>query len=233
MITTPSMGLKRWDQPNDVFSYTELSDNFALIDSHDHTTGKGVQIPTAGIANLAVIDTKIANDAVTTSKILSANVTDAKLASPTTGMYKELKSGAGTWSGSLTANQLVSLGNGPSLSVSPYSYYYAFYFDPADYAVASKTLKIRLRAWVGNATFTGGGTWAAFLIAATGGISAAGNITTVGASAASANLVAAGTVNTSGDVTPPAAGYYFFGVQNSIAGAGIFSVGVQLQYRHV
>lgn len=89
MITTPSMGLKRWNDPNDIFSYTELSDNFALLDSHDHTTGKGVQIPTGGIANLAVTDTQIANnaitagkiasDAVTTAKILNSNVTVSKL----------------------------------------------------------------------------------------------------------------------------------------------------------
>lgn len=73
------MGLKRWDQPNDIFSYIELSDNFALLDNHDHTSGKGVQVPTGGIANLAVTDTKIANDAVTTNKILNDAVTTAKI----------------------------------------------------------------------------------------------------------------------------------------------------------
>ena len=79
MITTPSMGLKRWDQPNDIFSYTELSDNWAAIDAHDHTTGKGVQVPSGGIANLAVTEPKIANDAVTTNKIAADAVTDTKI----------------------------------------------------------------------------------------------------------------------------------------------------------
>lgn len=81
MITTPSMGLKRWDQPNDVFSYVELSDNFNLLDLHDHTSSKGVQIPTGGLANLAVTNTKIANDAVDASKIATGAVGSTELAS--------------------------------------------------------------------------------------------------------------------------------------------------------
>lgn len=58
---------------------TSVSDSNTLVDAHDHTTGKGVQIPTGGIANLAVTAGKIAADAVTTAKILDANVTKAKL----------------------------------------------------------------------------------------------------------------------------------------------------------
>jgi hypothetical protein len=117
MITTPSMGLKRWDQPNDVFSYTELSDNFNLLDAHDHSSGKGVQVPTGGIANLAVTGPKVAADAIDASKIaanavgtteivdgsvtggklaagsvtnanLAGGITDAKLASPNNAAWR-------------------------------------------------------------------------------------------------------------------------------------------------
>lgn len=49
---------------------TTQSTGFTTIDQHDHTTGKGVQIPAGGIAS----------NAVTTVKILDANVTRAKLA---------------------------------------------------------------------------------------------------------------------------------------------------------
>src|SRR4051794_6322904 len=84
-ITTPSMGLKRWDQPNDIFSYVELSDNFALLDNHDHSSGKGVQIPTAGIANLAITDTKIATNAVTNGKIINDAVDASKIAALAVG----------------------------------------------------------------------------------------------------------------------------------------------------
>lgn len=79
MITTPSMGLKRWDQPNDVFSYTELSDNFAAIDSHDHSSTKGVQVPTGGVANLAIDNTKIAANAVDGGKIAAASISASHL----------------------------------------------------------------------------------------------------------------------------------------------------------
>jgi hypothetical protein len=79
MITTPSMGLKRWDQPNDIFSYTELSDNFNLLDLHDHTAGKGVQIPTNGLANLSVTNPKLAAGAVDSSKLAAGAVNNAAL----------------------------------------------------------------------------------------------------------------------------------------------------------
>ncbi len=81
--TTPNMGLRRWDQPADLFSYTELANNWTAVDNHDHTPGKGLQIPTAGIANLAVDSAKLASDAVTTAKIAAAQVTGVKVAGNT------------------------------------------------------------------------------------------------------------------------------------------------------
>lgn len=69
---------------------TSISNSFTLIDAHDHTTGKGVQIAAGGLATSAVTTAKIldgtiiagdiASDAVTTAKILDANVTTAKIA---------------------------------------------------------------------------------------------------------------------------------------------------------
>jgi microcystin-dependent protein len=89
-LTLTNMGLIEWDQPTDHFSYTDLASNWNKVDIHDHTVGKGVQIPTGGIANLAVTlqkiadlgvgTTKIANLGVTTAKIADANVTTAKIA---------------------------------------------------------------------------------------------------------------------------------------------------------
>lgn len=78
-ITTLNMGLKRWDQPNDIFSYVELSDNFAAIDTHDHTSGKGVQVPTDGLVNLAVTQQKIANLAVGSGQIADLGVITGKI----------------------------------------------------------------------------------------------------------------------------------------------------------
>jgi hypothetical protein len=87
-VTTSNMSLKRWNLSGDGFSYTELSDNFNLIDAHDHTTGKGVQVPTAGIANSAVTLAKLATNSIDATKILDASVTDTELASPNNAVWR-------------------------------------------------------------------------------------------------------------------------------------------------
>ena len=79
-IVTPNMGLDSWNSVSDLFSYTQLANNWTDIDNHDHTSGKGVQIPTAGIQNLAVDSTKLSSNAVTTAKITDLNITTVKIA---------------------------------------------------------------------------------------------------------------------------------------------------------
>jgi microcystin-dependent protein len=88
-LTLTNMGLIEWDQPTDHFSYTDLAANWNKIDVHDHSTGNGVQIPTGGLADLAVTlakiadsavgASKIANNAVGTSKVADGAITTAKL----------------------------------------------------------------------------------------------------------------------------------------------------------
>lgn len=58
---------------------TSDSNSFTLIDAHDHSSGKGKQIVTGGITDLAVTSAKLASDAVTTAKIADSNVTTAKI----------------------------------------------------------------------------------------------------------------------------------------------------------
>lgn len=60
---------------------TSVSNSLTNVDNHDHTTGKGLQIPTGGIADSAVTTVKIADLNVTTGKIAANAVTRAKLAS--------------------------------------------------------------------------------------------------------------------------------------------------------
>lgn len=83
-IIIPSLGDVNWA--------TLIKDScFQKISEHDHTGGgKGVQIGTAAIANLAVTTgkiadlavttAKIANTAITTGKVLDEAITEAKLA---------------------------------------------------------------------------------------------------------------------------------------------------------
>jgi microcystin-dependent protein len=85
MLTLPNLGLTQWPSPSDHFSYVELANNWKAIDDHDHTTGKGVQIPTGGLANLAVTLGKLASDSVDASKIVNGSVGSAELASGAVG----------------------------------------------------------------------------------------------------------------------------------------------------
>lgn len=64
MFVTPNMGLTAWDQPDDNYDHTQLATNFSDIDDHDHSLGKGKQIPSGGLANDAVTGDKLADNAV-------------------------------------------------------------------------------------------------------------------------------------------------------------------------
>ena len=88
-ISSPQMGLKIWNLLTDDYDHAELADNWAKVDQHDHTSGKGVQIPTGGIADGAITAPKIdpsalptltlADGSVVTSKIVDGAVTTSKI----------------------------------------------------------------------------------------------------------------------------------------------------------
>lgn len=78
--TTPNLGLTVWNLGTDFFSPSALAADWDALDAHDHSSTKGVQIPTAGLANLAVTTAKIADLNVTAAKLASTGVTADKLA---------------------------------------------------------------------------------------------------------------------------------------------------------
>jgi hypothetical protein len=81
MQNTNNMGLVIWDQPQtDKFSHTDYDNNLTKIDQHDHTTGKGVQIPTAGIAPQAIDNTRLAPNAVQQANIAPGAVGTTQIA---------------------------------------------------------------------------------------------------------------------------------------------------------
>jgi hypothetical protein len=51
---TPKMGLHTWNQPLDPYDFEQLTNNWNIVDYHDHSPGRGVQIPMGGIAAGAV-----------------------------------------------------------------------------------------------------------------------------------------------------------------------------------
>ena len=71
-ISSPDVGATDYEDT--------VEDTTSKIDAHDHTTGKGVQIPSAGIEDDAITADKILADAVTTAKIADDAVTTAKMA---------------------------------------------------------------------------------------------------------------------------------------------------------
>jgi hypothetical protein len=80
-VALSNMGLISWTAGGDFFSASDLSSNWSKVDAHDHTPGKGVQIPSGGLANGAVTGVKLAADAVDATKILDGSVGSAELAS--------------------------------------------------------------------------------------------------------------------------------------------------------
>lgn len=62
MIVLPNMGLVKWDSINDYFSHVQLAANMEALDSHNHTAGKGVQIPYGGLAEQSVSFSNLRSD---------------------------------------------------------------------------------------------------------------------------------------------------------------------------
>lgn len=78
-IETPNMELLI-PSVNDTDYPSSVSTSFTNIDRHDHSTGKGVQVVSAGIADGAIATAKLADASVSTAKLIDASVTQAKRA---------------------------------------------------------------------------------------------------------------------------------------------------------
>lgn len=239
---TPYMNLTKWDSLNDPFSHAQLAANIDFIDGHDHSEGKGKKIPGDGIealairsfhlsdgvlstekiADSAVTAPKIATGAITSSQISSsAAIPDTKLASPPNGIYRTMFDNIlvvtdGTASGTTYINQVagVALASGGSSSVpTP-----VFYFDDADYAIAGKTTKLRLRV-VANTNATASavtttvGLYPVTAVAGGADVESTTAGTVVSGSTVAFASPSASTRNqgNSGNFDVPADGYYTFG----------------------
>jgi len=56
------MGLRVWDQAGDAYDHTQQANNWARVDYHDHTPGRGVQIPSDGIEPGAITAIHLSGD---------------------------------------------------------------------------------------------------------------------------------------------------------------------------
>lgn len=125
-----NMGLRVWDQTSDLYDHDQLADNWYKVDLHDHTPGRGKQIPAEGIEDGAITSVKlasslsigtaqIANNAVTSAKIADGTIVVGDLANNAveTAKIKDgnvtlAKLAAEAWSSSTPALTNGSLGNG-------------------------------------------------------------------------------------------------------------------------
>lgn len=109
MFITLNMGLRAWDAGGDPYDHSQLANNFTAIDQHNHTTGRGVQIPSGGLADGAVTGQKIAGNAVTPDKIPDGSLTQAELGANSVGQVQLQDASIGTaelQDGSITAPKL-------------------------------------------------------------------------------------------------------------------------------
>jgi hypothetical protein len=78
--SSTNMSLTLWNSLSDYYDSSQLVDNFNKIDLHDHTSGKGVKIPTAGIVDGAITGgtagsgVKIAANTITAANIAQNGV---------------------------------------------------------------------------------------------------------------------------------------------------------------
>lgn len=76
---TPNMGLVK-PESNDTNYRQKIDTILNQVDAHDHTTGKGVQIPSGGIADGAITASKIADGSITSAKIAVGGVSTQNIA---------------------------------------------------------------------------------------------------------------------------------------------------------
>src|SRR4051794_15034488 len=96
MFVTLNMGLRAWDQGGDPYSHDDLGNNFQALDVHDHTPGRGVQLPSAALQDLAVTLAKLADGSVSTGKLQDLAVTLGKLAANSVDATKIVDGSVGT-----------------------------------------------------------------------------------------------------------------------------------------
>lgn len=108
MAVTTNMGLTTWAS-GDSFNDQQLRDNWTAVDVHDHTTGKGKQIPSNGLQKDSVTETKIADGSVTSDKLVDESISQYKLAPDLSAALERAKI-------SLSENTVFGSGLGSSVS---------------------------------------------------------------------------------------------------------------------
>lgn len=222
------MALKVWNlSATDNFNHNDLIFNWDSVDTHDHTSGKGVQIPSGGIANGSVTALKLANNSVLASSLAEKVVTDDKVLSHTNELYKLLVRNTHRQINTNTNTTSPYFGETPVLSgVAGTALIQVVYLDPQAFIVAGKTTKLVIRAeYLANPTAPAMTTTVGlYPISTVGG--AVGTITYTAGTVVTGSTIAfvspaASSMNQGASVSFdfPAPGFYAVGFRNSAAPA--------------
>jgi hypothetical protein len=206
-FTSAKMGLRIWNLLTDLYDHSQLADNWAKVDYHDHSPGKGVQVPTEGLADGAV--------------------TSAKLASSVdpTGAFSTYRTyWRGTWPGAAAAsanNYALTPDQGIALPAVT-SARALFYIDPADFNNAGRTAYMRLEMDVYvNAVAPG-------VVSYTAGLYSLSSISGASGSAPAANVGAVIAGTSTAAVSSPAANSstHVVGTDFAVPTAGFYLVAI-------
>lgn len=209
-------------------------------------------VTSAKMANGSVQTGKLADEAVTTAKIADENVTGAKLSDDVVGAYRTVLHASGLLIAGAVASTYGIGGRtasgDPNTSGSAFTAQNAslafplIYLDDADYTIAGRTTKLRLRAQVSaNATAPGTITLTFGLypltVAGAAGVLTHTLGTVVSGSTAAATNPSASTITSvvGSDFNVPADGAYGLAVVTSatVPANGLLGVNAHLQLRHV
>lgn len=213
-FTSAKMGLRIWNLLTDLYDHVQLADNWAKVDYHDHSPGKGVQIPTEGLADGAVTGPKLST-AIDPSGAYTS--------------YKSLKMGAAQITGS-TATGTYGM-NESMVSVTPLASVpqAAWHFDSADFMATGRSTKLRVKVTLVSSTATAPGV--SFTVSLYPVTAVAAGTLTLGAAVTNSGAVVAtpalNSLNTASsiDFDPPAAGFYALGVVPSgttVSGSNVY-----------
>lgn len=200
-FTSAKMGLRIWNLLTDLYDHSQLADNWAKVDYHDHSAGKGVQIPTEGLADGAVTGPKLATNIDPSGAYTSYRWIKTQLAQITGS------TAAGTYGMNesiVSVTPLVSVPSAP------------FNFDPTDYSAVGRTLKLRSRCTLISTSATAPGV--SFTVSMYPVTAIAAGTLTIGAAVTNSGVAfttpALNSLNSavSLDFDAPVAGYYAFGV---------------------
>jgi hypothetical protein len=211
-FTSAKMSLRVWNLLTDLYDHAQLADNWAKIDYHDHSPGKGVQVPTEGLADGAVTSPKL------------ASTVDPSGAFNT---YRTYWRGVANMAVAQASGTYIIYSSGVLANTSAGSAIGMFYIDPADFVNPGRTATMRTEINVGtNAVApTGGTTFIAGLygVASISGASGTQPALTLGSLVGSSSAVVgsppanAVTRAVSSDFPVPTSNIYAFAVVTSAA----------------